>query len=77
MMTDALDLIYLVSCTVNGQKPDLQRCAEMDISVIFELAQRHFFDNRGCHGAFSGSNAACVFYRGTMQSSTAAFDVFC
>lgn len=42
MMTDALDLIYLVSCTVNGQKPDLQRCAEMDISVIFELAQRHF-----------------------------------
>ena len=26
----ALDLLYLVSCSVNGEIPDRARCAEMD-----------------------------------------------
>ncbi len=38
-MTD--DLIYLLSCAVNGDKPDAGRCAVMDLREIFRLSRCH------------------------------------
>ena len=35
------DLIYLVSCTANGEKPDAKRCAGMDPAIVFEQSRRH------------------------------------
>ncbi len=35
------DLIYLISCAVNGMKPDPERVAGMDLSAIYNLASRH------------------------------------
>lgn len=35
------DLIYLVSCTANGEKPDAKRCAGMDPATVFEQSRRH------------------------------------
>ena len=37
----AYDLIYLVSCSVNAQKPDKEKCAEMNLESVFEAARRH------------------------------------
>ena len=37
----AKDLIYLVSCGVNDEKPDLQRCLKMDLHEICKSAHRH------------------------------------
>ena len=34
------DLIYLISCAVNGEKPDTERVAGMDMDAIFSLASR-------------------------------------
>lgn len=35
------DLIYLISCAVNGGKPDPERVAGMDMDAIYTLASRH------------------------------------
>ncbi len=35
------DLIYLISCAVNGVKPDPERVAGMDLDAIYKLASRH------------------------------------
>lgn len=35
------DLIYLVSCAVNGVTPDAERIARMDLDAIYKLARRH------------------------------------
>ena len=35
------DLIYLASCSVNGEKPDTGKCKEMDLPEIFDLSVRH------------------------------------
>ena len=35
------DLIDLVSCAVNGAKPDPERVAGMDLDAISKLASRH------------------------------------
>ena len=35
------DLIYLVSCAVNGVTPDAERVAGMDLDAIYNLASRH------------------------------------
>ena len=35
------DLIYLLSCAVNGEKPDAGRCAAMDLTKILQLARLH------------------------------------
>ena len=35
------DLIYLLSCAVNGEKPDAGRCAVMDLTKILQLARLH------------------------------------
>lgn len=35
------DLIYLVSCAMNGVKPDLERAAGMELDELFMLASRH------------------------------------
>ena len=35
------NLIYLISCAVNGVKPDPERVAGMDLDAIFSLASRH------------------------------------
>ncbi len=35
------DLIYLVSCAVNGVTPDAERVARMDLDAIYKLACRH------------------------------------
>lgn len=37
----AWDLIYLVSCAVNREQPDRERCAAMDLEEVWSLAQRH------------------------------------
>ncbi len=38
---EAKDLIYLVSCAVNGVTPDAERIARMDLDAIYKLARRH------------------------------------
>ena len=38
---EAQDLIYLVSCTVGGVKPDAERVAGMDLDALYKLASRH------------------------------------
>ena len=38
---EAQDLITLVSCAVNGVKPDAERVAGMDLDMIYKLASRH------------------------------------
>ena len=38
---EAQDLIYLVSCAVNGVTPDAERVARMDLDAIYTLASRH------------------------------------
>ena len=38
---EAQDLIYLVSCAVNGVKPEPERVAGMDLDAIYKLASRH------------------------------------
>ncbi|SCW44135.1 Uncharacterised nucleotidyltransferase [Ruminococcaceae bacterium YRB3002] len=35
------DLIYLLSCAVNGMKPDTERVADMDLDAVFALASRN------------------------------------
>lgn len=37
----ASDLIYLLSCAVNEEIPDAQRCAAMSLPDVYALAQRH------------------------------------
>lgn len=38
---EAQDLIYLISCAVNGVKPDPVRIAGMDLDALYKLASRH------------------------------------
>ncbi len=35
------DVVYLVSCAVNGEKADAERIAAMDLGLVFEAARRH------------------------------------
>ena len=35
------DLIYFISCAVNGVKPDPERVDGMDLDAIYTLASRH------------------------------------
>ena len=35
------DVIYLVSCAVNGQKPDAEKIAAMNLSHVYTAAQHH------------------------------------
>lgn len=37
----AIELVYLVACAVNEQKPDAERCAAMDLRQVYALAQLH------------------------------------
>ena len=37
----AQELIYLVSCSVNEQTPDRERCAQIDAEEVFALARSH------------------------------------
>ncbi len=37
----AQDLIYLLSCAVNDQNPDPERCADMDMDAVFQMARAH------------------------------------
>ena len=39
--TPARDLLYLLSCAVNDEQPNPERCAAMDTQAVFELAKRH------------------------------------
>ena len=38
---NAKDLLYLVSCAVNEDKPSPERCAAMDMDAVLELAKHH------------------------------------
>ena len=38
---ESQDLIYLVSCAVNGRTPDPEQVAAMDLDAIYKLASRH------------------------------------
>ena len=40
-LSAAFDLIYLVSCSVNGQQPDPERCSNMDYEAVFQIARDH------------------------------------
>ena len=40
-MKAAMDLIYLVSCAVNEEKPDAEKCAAMNLSGVYAVAERH------------------------------------
>ena len=37
----ARDLIYLVSCAINEEKPNTDICKEMDLEAVYSLAQFH------------------------------------
>ena len=37
----AKDMIYLVSCAVNGEAPDKARIAEIDLQEVYRLSQMH------------------------------------
>lgn len=39
---EAEDLIYLVSCAVNGVKPDPERITGMDLDALYKLASDHY-----------------------------------
>ena len=39
----AMDLIYLVSCAVNNEKPDKKTVSEMDLSAVQKAALEHSF----------------------------------
>ena len=38
----ASDLLYLIRCAVNGQKPSCDRIARMDLEQVYREAERHF-----------------------------------
>ncbi len=38
---DAVDMIYLVACAVNGVAPEAELVAEMDLDAVYQLARRH------------------------------------
>ena len=40
-MKAAMDLIYLVSCAVNEEKPDAEKCAAMKLDEVYAVAERH------------------------------------
>lgn len=40
-MKTAQDLIYLVSCAVNNEEADKEKCAEMDLTKVLKSAIRH------------------------------------
>lgn len=40
-MKAAMDLIYLVSCAVNEEKPDASTCAAMNLDEVYAVAERH------------------------------------
>ena len=42
LLKTTLDLVYLVSCAVNGEKPSAQRCAEMNLFQVYRMARMHF-----------------------------------
>ncbi|MBQ6639364.1 MAG: nucleotidyltransferase family protein [Lachnospiraceae bacterium] len=46
---EAQDLIYLVSCAVNGRKPDPERIAGMDMDELYEQANRHYLTAAVAH----------------------------
>ena len=38
---NAYDMIYLISCIINGKKPDESRLSEMNLDTLFEVCQSH------------------------------------
>lgn len=46
---EAEDLIYLVSCAVNGVKADPERIAGMDMDELYEQANRHYLTAAVAH----------------------------
>ena len=52
----AQDLIYLVSCAMNSEKPDKQKCDEMDLAAVYGLALRHSL----CAVAAAALERVCV-----------------
>nr|WP_297708352.1 nucleotidyltransferase family protein [uncultured Butyrivibrio sp.] len=46
---EAEDLIYLVSCAVNGVKADPERIAGMDMDELYEQANRHYLTATVAH----------------------------
>lgn len=43
------DLIYLVSCAVNSEKPNPKKCTAMDLRAVYSLAQKHFLTSAAAH----------------------------
>lgn len=38
---NTMDLIFLVSCAVNSEKPDKKKCDKMELSAVLNMAIRH------------------------------------
>ena len=45
ILRNAKDLIYLVSCAVNEETPDVEILKEMDFSEIYRLARKHMLNS--------------------------------
>lgn len=43
------DLLYLVSCALNEEKPDRERCAAMDLDAVYALSQMHMLTAAAAH----------------------------
>lgn len=47
-MKVAYDLIYLISCGINGTKADTDRSNAMDLSELYKISKRHFLNAICC-----------------------------
>lgn len=47
-MTTASDLIYIVSCAVNGNVPAASRLEKMNLEEVYTLSKRHFLSAVSC-----------------------------
>ena len=45
----ANDLIYLLSCVLNKEKPDAKRCAAMELGKLYRLSQFHMLTAAAAH----------------------------
>ena len=43
------DLVYLCGCTVNGDMPDAERVAKMDLAALYQTAERHMLAAVAAH----------------------------
>ena len=76
------DLVYLISCTVSGTEPDRQRVGAMDLSALYDAAEKHLLsavtamalENAGIRdGAFTQAKGKAVRKVAAMDMDRAVF----